>query len=1301
MLNAIQRHSLWGQVFEIAAKRGVLTSLLVSHVKKPDDLGLEPWHNADIGAVYNAIAREIREVDPNEKRQTLAAVQHLFQLGMGLGQTVMREYLKALKPDAENYYIRALWCPLQMPRVQGDFDTEEEDSLHSFWYRFGQIGPPDPKLTNKGYPVRADFLLWLDTEFEALPNQLLCIEFSLNGLPEKINFSESEAHLDELRRYAWFVDSRSVFSRVCAEVSGENFELSSVINEYLAAFTGRDKPLYKLCQAASYIDKTMHWLNIRGHCNREWKTRAFSITQNGLESLAATYDIGLNHTDPRVYLMRDLGQAYRKAIKISHELELGNQQIVDYINFVCRELYKALPNHMAHQVRQMTDIPTTCGSINFNFSEPIEGFANPMTELTRDEVQTLLNSNEPLNQFFGQDAKTAVTTVLAEYMGSQDSVISLRDLHASAIMAGIRSAQFGKLTVLGLEGNPGIGKTTAVVNALKTMTEGFLFLYVSPRVIINDEVTRNLARTQSTGECTGILTVTTNARLIDGAKSYYDSQKKLGHADKPAIDSAVIVDGVTGLKKPNTSTLILPPCKKQEFENQEMGSRQRKRSESERQDRIVQNNLPGVLKILAKTTHDLLQCNNKINKVVLTVAIQSYRQSARVSQELQGLDSLFLHSVSKPLGVQERKTFAQKVPTVLIMVDELTGDSAGAPLIHALANWLNKQFIERFHRNPCFRVILVMSDASLGNEIVLDRYINSGDRTPDKVLVSPSAGSLKFKMAATKMKVGTSKHDVLHIMTNSYPAQALNVDYQIKLDTVTPPPSRDGKPQSISQVIKAQSRHILLDSSLTAIERAIKANAGQVIFFAQDKSMLRTLQEKLISSERLQSLKLKPNQVAVLDSSVTSAQRNQLISPENRDNTKVFLMTSSGARGVSFPKTDWIIALMPSFNIEAALMEVAQLIYRGRGQYYRGDRGEECNDGDWKNRRLCMLMQDFIVQEGESVDARQWLRQVNDLLTFFIMLRATIYTRITGDAGLDQHKLALVPVGKIGTEETLSLMSTQVRDFLKEAETFRCDSIADPEIKGLVYNTQKLVTQLFSKFSLEATARQIGQTTMVKQESIERFSKFASSLSAPLLPDPIQHPEVLLSPQLYCVGPFWLECWQEFEKQECFNIEGWLTDVDLKRQKLCNQLSRIYRIKNLPPNLRFPAKELHQILERQVDEAKREFSTVKTFSSSNTWIALPVAYDQFWKQRPDGSYPDLSDQDIWRNTLGRCLGGVGNILPVIPRYKDLPYAAVIGQTDPARLNLVFDDRYLAVSSELNLLNTILLSKKAAYEKLPH
>lgn len=51
----------------------------------------------------------------------------------------------------------------------------------------------------------------------------------------------------------------------------------------------------------------------------------------------------------------------------------------------------------------------------------------------------------------------------------------------------------------------------------------------------------------------------------------------------------------------------------------------------------------------------------------------------------------------------------------------------------------------------------------------------------------------------------------------------------------------------------------------------------------------------------------------------------------------------------------------------------------------------------------------------------------------------------------------------------------------------------------------------------------------------------------------------------------------------------------------------------------------------------------------------------------------------------------GAVMPPIPKYQSFPWAASVGQANPLRLDLVFDDRYFMASNELNLLNTLLLS----------
>ena len=410
MLEPIQHHSLWGQVFEIAVKRGVLAALLGSKLGKPADLGLEPWKAKDAGDVFGALARELGEVDPNVKARTRETARHLFELGMGLGQTALREYLKRLKGEPEDYAIRALWCPLQLPRLEGDFDAETQAARAEFQAAFGLDGPLDPALTHKGFPVRADFLLWLEPQYASLDRQLLCLEFSLNGLPPTADYTEPDAHLEELLRYAWHMDTRSVFSSVCAEVSGEQFRLSPRLKQHLPAFTGRDKPLYKLCQAASYVCTTLRWFKTKGLDDRPCNARALSITQNGFESLSARFCLTPNEADPKVGLMRSLGHAYRKAEKVPEGDEAA---LEDHIRSAFDSIRKALPKAMRGPLAEMREVPAPGKSVAFIFSETVEGFFNPMQELPWQEAQDQMDADEALERFFRQAPKPAVTAALA------------------------------------------------------------------------------------------------------------------------------------------------------------------------------------------------------------------------------------------------------------------------------------------------------------------------------------------------------------------------------------------------------------------------------------------------------------------------------------------------------------------------------------------------------------------------------------------------------------------------------------------------------------------------------------------------------------------------------------------------------------------------------------------------------------------------------------------------------------------------------------------------------------------------
>ncbi|MCK4143762.1 helicase [Ralstonia pseudosolanacearum] len=1277
-----QQSVIWGQAFEILVKRGVLGCLAERNLIDLDDKHLRPWRTMKLSSIYGAVARELQIIDETVKDQIDSALKHLASVAYGLGYTAIREYLRKLDTPLGNgdLRVRALWCPLSLPGGR-DFESERDQICVEIHEMLGLKGAVDPALADKGMPARADFLFWLSGNHKE--DYLLVQEYSFDMPSQISDFLKEDAHLDELMRYRRMVDSRGVFARVSAEVEEESFELSDDIKTHLSALTSDNKPFYKLCQACGYAESAVQLLDRYKQLQKPCVVRALAITPNGLESLAARY-VPEGTKDPRFALMQQMGTAYRRASKVS---DGDTEGLADQVESVFKQILTRLPKELRQGLRILGgDSPKPGDDYRLDFEERIPDFANPMQMYAKEEALALVPEQQALTDYFGVDVRTAMANALEELKpGAQP--VALRDLHAAAVVAGMTAASPGKVNVLGLEGNPGIGKTTAVTRYLAKQDSGYLFLYVSPRVVINRDVTEKLARKD--GAPSGILTVTTNAQIISAAERYHKSLVEKGLAEKRKIDGAVVVDGVANLVKPASSVLLLSPEEEHEIEAKHAGSRIGKTTLSENEDLVEERPLMGVLSAMSTTTKELLEHNPSVNRVVLTAALQGFREKGNGKNTIQALEKLFRESGEKgrmrKAGLDERREFARRMPTIVVMVDELAGDGAGAPFVHAVARWLKEEFIDPFDGEDCpFTVVLVVSDASLGNEVVLDRYLNAGDRTPDKVLVSRSRGKKHFDLAVSKVRIGAGKPKALHVMTNSYPASNLTVRYRVNLSAIKLEEKTPGILETPRQAIRREADKALLANAASEIRSAVAAGSQQVIYFAQDKLFLRSLRDALKEEDELG---LDDKNVQILDSSVPASWRKKLVEQETRDRVRVFLMTSSGARGVSFPKTDCIIAAVPRFNVESALMEIAQLIYRGRGMY-QDEEGNEVS-GDNIPRTLVMLVDDFLIHE-EELDRRQWLRQSLDLMTLLVMLRATIFTRITGDAGLRQS-LALVPVGSVGVDELLSLMSQYVTQFISEADTY-VKGGGSAELAGLVSKARTNCFELFSRFRLQATAKKDADgSSFVKDREAREFVAQASAPIAVLLPDAAGRPAI--AEHMYFAGPLVLESWARFDKREVFSFEGQLTSVEQMTKQLYFQLKDIDSKEALPGSLRIPAANLYRLLAREKLGAATEFNTLKELRSPNTWVALPAAYAQFVTVGThDEKTKQLEEPDLWREALGRTLSSSAGVMPAIPRYEGMPWVAGVGQTNPLKFDVVFDDRYFMASNELNLLNTLLLSE---------
>lgn len=1278
-----QQAVAWGQAYEVLVKRGVLACLLERRLIASDQPGLEQWAKLRLLDVTRSLTDQLQVLDDAARDVVKTQVRHLALTAYGVGYTATREYLNAIvnetrKPLSE-LQVKAVWCPVLLPGESTASGETQAECRERFARAMGIPGMRDPAWSEKGRPANADFLLWIAAPKEDF---LLVQEYSYDMPPDVADFRDQGKHLDELTRHRRIVDSRSVFARVAAEVTGEGFDLSSDLKRYFTALTSENKPLYKLCQAASYAQTTVELLQSHGLLKRRCMARALAITPNGLESLVAPFVPGAQG-DARVGLMAQLAGAYRGVRKVAD----GNESaLAEQAEALFKGMLNKLPAELKAGLKGLRAVPALGEDYTFEFDEELKNFANPTDEFTLEDAVARVDETDTLVTYFGGSPKAAIRSALTELAGGREQ-LSLRDIHAGTVVAGLQCAKPGRLNVIALEGNPGIGKTTALRRYLSKKPEGYLFLYVSPRVVINRDVTEGMGRNRD-GSPTGILTVTTNAPLIAAAERWHKHQVELGLDTKRAIDGAVVADGVASLVKPTGSMLVLTPEQEAKIDAEHAASRVRKDTLSEHEDLVKDRRLMGVLKGMASTARELLELNPEVNRTVLTAALQGFRERDNDKTTIDALSSLFQADVSKTAGIRERQQFAKRMPNIVVMVDELAGDGAGARFVHTIAKWLCNQFIDSFGDESPFTVTLVVSDASLGNETVLDRYLNAGDRAPDKVLVSKSRGEHPFEVAATRVRIGGGYRETLHVMTNSFPASELHMHFKVQLSAVQLAESTKlknlGQLQTPREAIRAAADEATLESARRQIAKALEAGARQVIYFAQDKQFLRGLRSALVATD---SLNLSWETVKVLDSSVPGPERKRLVKEEVRDGVTVFLMTSSGARGVSFPLTDWIIASVPRFNIESALMEIAQLIYRGRGLYH--DEHGNPVSGDRVPRHLVMLVDDYVVWEAE-MDKRQWLRQSLDLMTLLVLLRSTIITRIKGDAGLRQ-RLAIVPVGAVGSEELVSLMSQYVAQFVKEAEVFKVQG-EDKELVNLVLRASTHIQEIFSRARLHGVARK-GEDgrSIVKANFTEGLLQFVTDGISPLL---LAAPEGTSIPDhQYFSGPAVVETWAGFDKQEVFAFEGHETQVSKASRELIGALYAIDREPRLSSAIRTPAINLLRLLQRDEHDAANEFKTLKELRSPNTWVAVPADYYSFLHSASpeDGKLFRLDDPGLWQEALARTLNAGSAVLPPLPRYESFPWAAGVGQVSPLKLDLVFDDRYFMASNELNLLNTLLLA----------
>jgi len=593
---------------------------------------------------------------------------------------------------------------------------------------------------------------------------------------------------------------------------------------------------------------------------------------------------------------------------------------------------------------------------------------------------------------------------------------------------------------------------------------------------------------------------------------------------------------------------------------------------------------------------------------------------------------------------------------------------------------------------------------------VLANYLGHAGGAPEKVIVSASHGPRPFRMAGGTLRIGDSVLPVLHVMADGFPARNLMTEYHVLLEQVTRPDRTDGSATNPRAAILEQHGKARLRAAAEEIFAALSTlpNDQQVILFAQDKRFLEDVRSLLVQPDLLEpegvqietrGQRLTDDDIGMLHSSVPEWTRRRLLQEKQRDSKRVFLMTSSGARGVSFPRTAVLIAFVPRFAVESGFMEIAQLIYRGRGKTRDPVTGEEW-DGDTIDRRVVLLLQDFVLAD-EEIDDRQWLRRTIDLVSALVLLRATILTRITGDAGIRHQRAAVVPVGRIGTENAEVSLSRAVASFLHEGKVYLAGKSVPVYLRNVVDEAMGDVQAAFKELRWTGLLRDRSQRSIVQPEVLRAL---VSAISAPPTPLLGEARAASLPDEVYALGPVWMERWTDIPAEEAFPFQGAVDSGGAPLKRLvenCRDIARSRPGRDVPGPLRRAARDIRSILERPDALAGIGFVARRAVERNRVWVCIPIDCGRFCAVPPGeehaGKAFKLAQPEHWLDALVRAAYAnteVTSHQPVLPHFDGRPFLVFSAQGDPTGLRRAFDDRYFMASSELNLLNTILFVDEA-------
>lgn len=1218
-----------GRLFEVGFNIGMLAYIEQNQLShRFGNLYRQDLQQISFPKILRRLADQ-EQVISEQHRQIVGKWSTFFlQKGFLGGLNFLSEYIKSIgwnKHQLKRLEILYYQCCFSDDNSLGTYSKGKEKAFKEVLSQFGAIEVDINKYSKKGEFLNADTLILIKC---AKQLRVLCIDysvFSIKSIQDLVDVDSVEVLRKLLLSEISYLKSKSVFSNLGLDTKTSELNLSKNLACHFTAFKRADKETAKLIQAASYAHSFSEFLRWQGLL-----------------------------TDETSVIFNVVGYSDRGISAMS--LNRDNLDILE----TCSHIYKKEPKDLQIQDARRQVLKQIQRNAAKSFQDG-RNFINKFLEVAKDGITPIFHKERIDGDGFFNSIGVIPPDLAAQLQVTPN--LDLRKAHAELITKALDS----DATYIFLTGNPGIGKTTAVTNFLKTancLNEGFLFFYVSPRKQVNlDIIEKFKEKPTNLLYDNRIFAITTSADLIknNGGQhtvNYLSNQRQDNFTEQTIHFISQKPESVPTSLSKNLGRL----------------------AEDQIQDVSQQNR--GVLDSICQAIYTLINRNLSQN-IVATVSIQSLKKTQSGKDTLEHFEKIFKDAYNSTEGIvipARMKEISNRIKHLFIMIDEITGDDSGVEFLTGISRILKKYGV--INSQHGFNTKIIVADASIVDPDVIKQHLEETSAEPNKIFFRKAAAS-NLPLSVQPFQFNGLKATIIN--ANSYPAKSLEINYKIFIECI-----KFNDKVYLTRKYDLENR---VQSEIIEDINNFLSQPGfeQVIVYIQDKQRLADLIEKI----KEQQEEFKPyTHYLEIHASLSDSEKQRI--PQYQNDVKVIFMTASASRGLSFPKAKRILVDIPRFEIEKNLMEVIQVIYRGRGDY-REDGIEKTLDGEDKelvfylSEQVVYYPKDPYSSSRTPSDEQQLSLQESGLniLNVLLILKTSIMTRIFGSGRIGQDHFIMIPIGGksvFAAGQTFSSkMSTLIKSLKKEHNKRRDDEL----LKEVYSSLEGLLSSVEINLGAGANSQEWqGLSYLELREAFtNKFLQFVNNS----LDDLLNFSPIQLG---YINGSLLVVSLAGRAVEEKYKMRLGQEIVTFSNGKLLNQMSEIRNSPAYPESIRSTineAIELVNLLEEQPNKTQKFEQNSQYFDQ---YYVLPLftfitseAMSQYFASN-DEEPEDQRFRDILATYISS-LYPVSNILPIGYKYKDFPWLVFRSYSLNEIRSKLFKDKYFLTSNELNVLNLIL------------